>query len=68
MYGAPGITKEQQKALIDAVVKATKQKAWADSLAKNDWTPTLLTGDDFKKFVDDEHAKLRAIMVKVGLI
>ena len=68
VYGAPGITKEQQKALIDAVVKATKQKAWADSLAKNDWTPTLLTGDDFKKFVDDEHAKLRAIMVKVGLI
>lgn len=68
VYGAPGITKDQQKALIDAVVKATKQKSWAESLSKNDWTATLLTGDDFKKSVDDEHAKLRAIMVKVGLI
>jgi putative tricarboxylic transport membrane protein len=68
VYGAPGITPEQRKALTDAIVKATKTKSWAESLEKNDWTPALLTGADFEKFVDDEFATLRAIMAKSGMI
>jgi len=68
VYGAPGITPEQRKALTDMVVKATKSKAWAESLEKNGWTPALLPGADFEKFVDDEFASLRAIMVKSGMV
>lgn len=68
VYGAPGITPEQRKALTDMVVKATKSKAWAESLEKNGWTPALMAGADFEKFVDDEFASLRAIMVKSGMI
>ena len=26
------------------IVKATKSKAWAEALEKNNWTPALLTG------------------------
>ncbi|MGL5003527.1 MAG: Bug family tripartite tricarboxylate transporter substrate binding protein, partial [Casimicrobium sp.] len=37
VYGAPGITADQRKALIDAVVAATKQKSWNDALQANDW-------------------------------
>ena len=62
MFGAPGITPAQRKALTDMVVKATKTKSWAEALEKNGWTPALLTGDDFEKFVDDEFASLRAMM------
>ncbi len=68
VYGAPGITPEQRKALTDMVVKATKSKAWAEALEKNGWTPALMSGPEFEKFVDDEFASLRAIMVKSGMI
>ena len=68
VYGAPGITPDQRKALTDMVVKATKSKAWAEALEKNGWTPALMAGPEFEKFVDDEFASLRAIMVKSGMI
>jgi putative tricarboxylic transport membrane protein len=68
VYGAPGITPDQRKALIEVVVKATKSKAWTDAMEKNNWTPALLTGAEFEKFVDDDFAALRATMVKSGMI
>lgn len=68
VYGAPGITADQRKALTDAVVAATKQKSWTDSLAGNDWFAALLTGDDFAKFVDAEHKRIEDSMKAVGLV
>jgi putative tricarboxylic transport membrane protein len=68
VYGAPGISAEQRKALTELVVKATKSKAWAEALEKNGWTPALMTGPEFDKFVDDEFASLRAVMVKSGMV
>ena len=68
VYGAPGITPEQSKALIDLLVKATKTKSWAESMEKNNWTPAVLTGAEFAKFVDDDFASLRATMVKSGMV
>jgi putative tricarboxylic transport membrane protein len=68
MYGAPGITAEQRKALIDAVVAASKQKSYLDALQSNDWFPALLTGDEFGKFVDDEHKRIEESMKAVGLV
>ena len=68
VYGAPGITPEQRKALTDMVVTATKHKSWAEAIERNGWTPALLTGPAFDKFVDDEFALLRATMVKAGMV
>ena len=68
LYGAPGITPAQRKALTDMVVQAAKSKSWAESIAKNGWTPALLAGPEFDSFVDREFATLRAIMVKSGMI
>jgi putative tricarboxylic transport membrane protein len=68
VYGAPGITAAQRKALTDMVLAALKTKSWAESLAKNDWTPAVLTGPEFDKFVDDDFASLRATMVKSGML
>ncbi|MEY2891457.1 MAG: hypothetical protein RJA98_1365, partial [Pseudomonadota bacterium] len=68
VYGAPGITPAQRKALTDMIIKATKSKGWAETLDKNGWTPALLTGPEFDKFVDDEFASLRAVMVKSGML
>ncbi len=68
VYGAPGISAEQRKALTELVVKATKSKTWAEALEKNNWTPALMAGPEFEKFVDDEFASLRAVMVKSGML
>ena len=68
VYGAPGITAAQRKSLTDAVIKATKDKSWAEAVERNRWTPALLTGPAFDSFVDDEFASLRAIMAKSGMI
>jgi putative tricarboxylic transport membrane protein len=39
VYGAPGITPEQRKALTDMVLAALKTPTWGEALKKNDWTP-----------------------------
>jgi putative tricarboxylic transport membrane protein len=68
VYGAPGITADQRKALTEMIVKATKTKFWVETSEKNGWTPALMTGPEFEKFVDDEFASLRAVMAKSGMI
>lgn len=68
VYGAPGISVAQREALTEMVLKALKSKTWTDAAAKNNWTPAVLTGPAFDKFVDDDFASLRATMVKSGMV
>jgi putative tricarboxylic transport membrane protein len=68
VYAPAGITPAQRQALIDKVTKATQSKSWQEALAKNSWTPALLTGQAFEEFVDRDFATLRAIMVKSGMV
>ncbi len=68
VYGAPGISAAERKALTDRVVKATKSKAWAEALEKNNWTSALLTGAAFDEFVEKDFASLRMIMVTSGMV
>ena len=68
VYGGPGISAEQRKALTDMVVKASKSKSWLEASEKNNWTAAVLTGPAFEKFVDDDFASLRATMVKSGMV
>ncbi|MDP3650930.1 MAG: tripartite tricarboxylate transporter substrate-binding protein [Rhodoferax sp.] len=68
VYGAPDITPAQRAALTEMVVKATKSKSWQESLAKNAWTPALLTGKAFDDYVDAEFSSLRGIMHLSGML
>ncbi|RYF82266.1 MAG: hypothetical protein EOO29_07720 [Comamonadaceae bacterium] len=68
VYGAPGITADQRKALTELVLAAVKSPSWADAVKKNDWTPAVLSGPDFDKFVEAEFANLRDVMTKAGMI
>ena len=67
VYAAPGITPEQRKAMIDAVVKGTEHQVWKEALQKNDWTPFLLTGDEFGKFVEAESVRLGGTLRELGV-
>jgi putative tricarboxylic transport membrane protein len=68
VYGAPGITPAERTALTNAVLAALKTRSWAEAMEKNNWTPAVLSGPAFDKFVDDEFALLRATMVKAGMV
>ena len=68
VYGAPGITAAQRKALSDMLLKAAKTKSWAEDMDKNNWTPAVMSGKEFEDFVDNDFASLRATMVKAGMI
>lgn len=67
VYGAPGTTPEQRRALIDAVVRATEHQAWKDTLRRNDWGSFLLTGEDFERYVAAESARLGAMLREIGV-
>ncbi len=68
VYGAPGITADQRKALVDVLLKATQHKTWTDALEKNGWTPALLTGDAFTQFVERDSAALKQTMTRAGMV
>ena len=68
VYGGPGISAAQRAALTELVLKAVKSKSWLDASEKNSWTAAVLTGPAFDKFVDDDFASLRSIMVKSGMV
>ncbi|TFZ00411.1 tripartite tricarboxylate transporter substrate binding protein [Ramlibacter henchirensis] len=68
VYGAPGLNDAQRKQVTDMVLAALKTKSWQEALEKNDWTPAVMSGPAFEKFVDDEFASLRATMVKSGMV
>ena len=68
VYGAPGISADQRKALTDMVLAALKSTAWAEALKQNDWTPSVLSGPEFDKFVEAEFANLRDVMTKAGMV
>ncbi|MDZ5434951.1 tripartite tricarboxylate transporter substrate-binding protein [Pseudomonas fluorescens] len=68
VYGAANLTPEQRKEVTDAVLAASKSKVWQENIQTNAWTANVVTGDDFGKFVDEEHVRLHAMLVQVGLL
>lgn len=68
VYAAPGLTDEQRRRITRAVVSATRQKSWLAALEQNAWHPTLITGDEFERFVNDEHTRIETQMRQVGLL
>jgi putative tricarboxylic transport membrane protein len=65
VFGAPGITDAQKKALIASVETTVKSSAWKEVLTKQDWTDLYLAGDAFEKFVDAQNASIGAVLGKL---
>jgi putative tricarboxylic transport membrane protein len=67
IFGAPGITKEQQAALVKAVEAATKHASWAETLKKQDWTAYWLAGDAYGAFIQSEIKRIGVILAGLNL-
>jgi putative tricarboxylic transport membrane protein len=67
IFAAPGITEAQKKDLIDSVGKAVKTPSWQETLKRNEWFDMYVAGDDFKKFLDSDQARIEKVIAGLGL-
>ncbi len=67
VFAPPGITDEDKAAMIALVGKMAESEAWKTELKNRNWTPILLTGDDFGKFLAEDTARIEAILKDLGL-
>ena len=67
VFAPPGVTDEDKAALIALVGKMAESASWATELKNRNWTPILLTGDDFAKFLTEDTARIEAILKDLGL-
>jgi putative tricarboxylic transport membrane protein len=64
----PGITPEQRAALIAVVDRMVKSKEWAEVLKQKGWDDAYLSGDAFAAFLKEEQARVRDVLISVGLV
>jgi putative tricarboxylic transport membrane protein len=67
VFGAPGITTAQRDALIKIVRGATESAAWKETLQKLGWSPIFLSGDAYKKFIDEDTKRIAGIIDSLGI-
>ena len=67
IFGAPGITAAQTDSLIKIVRGATESTSWKETLKKLSWSPIFLSGDAYKKFIDEDTKRIGAIIDSLGI-
>ena len=67
IFGAPDITAAQTAALIKIVRGATESASWKETLSKLGWSPIFLSGDAYKKFIDEDTKRIGAIIDSLGI-
>ena len=67
VFGAPGISKAQQDALVKLVHSATETPAWKATLEKLGWTGVFLGGDEYQAFLVEDTKRIAAIIDSLGI-
>lgn len=68
IVGSPGMDAETRAWQIEALKRMHDSKAWQDIVVKNEWDDLFLTGDEYGKFLDEENARVTAVLKAIGLI
>lgn len=68
LVAAPGIGDAERRALIDAVTKMANSEHWKATLQKNEWVDMLMTGDEFRQYVDAEQRTVLDVVTNLGLV
>ncbi|WP_432477825.1 Bug family tripartite tricarboxylate transporter substrate binding protein [Nocardioides sp. GXQ0305] len=63
----PGITSGERQALVDLMTDMTESEEWDEALARQGWTPSVKTGDDFSQFLDSEVDRVDDVIAELGL-
>ena len=67
VFAPPGVTDEQKAAMVTLVETMAKSASWQEEMKKRDWTPILLTGAAYAKFLEEDTARIEGILKDLGL-
>ena len=67
-YAPPGISDAAIKAWEDLLVKMSRSPAWAKVLDETKWFPFVVTGDRFKRFLDENNKGFEAQLKELGFL
>jgi putative tricarboxylic transport membrane protein len=67
VFAPPAVSDEDKAAMVTLIENMAKSGSWATELKNRNWTPILLTGDDFGKFLTEDTARIEAILKDLGL-
>ena len=67
-FAAPGLPKRQLAKYQDAIAKMYDTPEWEAVRARNGWANIHNSGDDFKKFLEDQEKVIGDLMVKLGFL
>ena len=68
IFGAPGITKEQQDFYVDCLKKVTETPEWKKYVSDMGLQAAFLSGPDYAKWVGEQETIHKELMTKGGLI
>lgn len=68
VFAPPGLTPEAKAQLIATVTKLSKTREWAEVLKQKGWDDDFLAGDDFAAYLKSEQARVRDVLVSIGLV
>ena len=67
VFAPPNVAGPQRQAMIDLMEKMANSASWKEEVKKREWTPILLTGDAYAKFLEEETVRITAILKDLGL-
>jgi putative tricarboxylic transport membrane protein len=67
VFAPPGVNAAARQAMIALIEKMVATPQWAEACKTRDWTMITLVGDDYKKFLDAESARIEGILKELGL-
>jgi tripartite-type tricarboxylate transporter receptor subunit TctC len=68
IFGAPGITKEQQEYYINVMKKVTETPEWTKYISDNGLKSGFLTGPDYVKWLEEKERITKDLMAKGNLL
>ena len=68
LMAPPGIRDADLKVLADAVARMVESPAWKETVAKRQWTDLYQPAAEFSAFINDDRAKMEAILAELGLV
>lgn len=67
VFAPPAVSDEDKAAMIALVEKMAASESWATECKNRNWTPILLTGDEYAKFLTEDTARIEGILKDLGL-
>lgn len=63
----PGISDEEQAALVDVVTKMHETKEWKAAVKRNGWIDNFSVGQDFEDFLEEQNDRVASTLKELGL-